>query len=125
MKIAVYNRWLSTLGGGERYSLAIASVLQEYFPVDYVSHTPVSRNVLEERFQLNLRNVRLRTVPLGSPDYLSRYTREYFLFINATQGSTLPCLAPLGVLVVYFPLPLRHPLRYRIARVLQLSLIHI
>jgi glycosyltransferase involved in cell wall biosynthesis len=56
---------------------------------------------------------------MGTPGFLSRYSREYDLFINSTQGSSLPCQAELGALVAFFPLPLEHPYRYRIGKALQ------
>ena len=43
MKVGMYNRWLTTLGGGEKYSLAIAQLLSQNHDVHVISHLPVSQ----------------------------------------------------------------------------------
>jgi len=58
MRAAIYNPYLDTLGGGERYSLAVATVLQNQgYKVDVQWRSPSIKNKLEERFGMELEGI--------------------------------------------------------------------
>lgn len=105
MRIGIYNRWLTTLGGGERLSLAIAAHLARDHAVDLVSHTPVCPQRVAARLDLNLDDVRFRAIPLLPPIELGSLASQYDLFINASNSDFVPPLAERNALLVYFPVP--------------------
>jgi glycosyltransferase involved in cell wall biosynthesis len=58
MKAAIYNPYLDTLGGGERYTMAIASTLSKNgYNVDIEWKDKSIKKKLEDRFGINLDNL--------------------------------------------------------------------
>ena len=58
MRAAIYNPYLDTLGGGERYTMAVASTLVENgFNVDVQWKDGNIKNILEARFDIFLKGV--------------------------------------------------------------------
>lgn len=102
MRIAVYNRYWPTAGGGERFAGGIAEVLSEDHPVTLLAHEPVDLGYLSERLQLDLSRVAVETIG-PAPEEISGAGARFELFINASYGSDDRCLAPHGIYVVHFP----------------------
>jgi glycosyltransferase involved in cell wall biosynthesis len=102
-RIGIYNRWLTTLGGGEKYSLTIAEYLSRFHHVEIISHKPVSRELAAERLHLDLESLHFNFIPELSVLELPQITKDYDLFINASYMDFYPCLAKLGAYIVYFP----------------------
>lgn len=67
MKAAIYNPYLDTLGGGERYSMAVATVLARAgYEVDVEWENPEIKSILEQRFGINLSTVNfVRSIDKG------------------------------------------------------------
>lgn len=103
MRIGIYNRHLATLGGGERYSLAIASLLAPANDVEVVSHSAVDPAQIAARLHLPLERVRYRVVPAQPAAELGRLSAAYDFFINASNGDFISPAAPYSALVVFFP----------------------
>jgi len=60
MKAAIINPYLDTLGGGERYTISFASVLQQNgYSVDLQWGSPLIKQKLENRFGINLKNINI------------------------------------------------------------------
>src|SRR5258706_3802924 len=58
MKAAIYNPYLDTLGGGERYTMAIATALvKKNYIVDVEWKDASIKTKLEDRFGIDLTNV--------------------------------------------------------------------
>jgi glycosyltransferase involved in cell wall biosynthesis len=58
MKAAIYNPYLDTLGGGERYSMAVAQLLvKKGYSVNLQWKDPAIKKKLEERFGIDLEGV--------------------------------------------------------------------
>src|SRR3989344_5873987 len=58
MRAAIYNPYLDTLGGGERYTMAFAKVLNELgYRVDVQWSDLKIKKQLEERFGINLKDI--------------------------------------------------------------------
>jgi glycosyltransferase involved in cell wall biosynthesis len=58
MKAAIYNPYLDTLGGGERYSMAVAKyLLNKGYVVDVEWKDQKIKGKLEDRFGINLENI--------------------------------------------------------------------
>lgn len=103
MRIGIYNRHLATLGGGERYSLAIASLLAPANDVEVVSHTPVAPQQIADRLHLPLERVRYRIVPMLPAAALTGLSAEYDFFINASNLDFVTPAAAHSAMIVYFP----------------------
>lgn len=106
-KIAIYDRYLSTVGGGERYSCKIAEVLskQNEFKVDLITDIFADLKKVSRRLNLDLSRVNLKIFPFVSEDYAVRITKKYDLFINATYLSSLPAFGQKNIYLCYFPTP--------------------
>lgn len=106
-RIAIYDRYLSTAGGGERYSCKIAEILsgQKDFEVDLITDIFVDLKEVSKRLNLDLNGINLKIFPFVSEDYAARITRKYDLFINATYLSSLPAYGHKNIYLCYFPTP--------------------
>jgi len=102
-RIGIYNRWLATLGGGEKTSLGIAEYLSRRFAVEVFSPQVVSRDLAGERLHLDLSRVQFTMIPDRSLLELPQLTHNYDLFINASHMDYFPSFAPLSALLVFFP----------------------
>ena len=84
MKVAVYNRFLQSMGGGERHSSMLAQVMaDDSHEVELVGHKDVGKEMFAE-FGLNLGKVNLRIVPERGEAQVPRLSAEYELFVNAS-----------------------------------------
>jgi len=106
MRVGLYNRWLATLGGGEKHCLAIAETLSKDHQVEVITHNPVQKALAEERLNLDLSRVAFITIPDRHSIEIAPVTANYDLFINASYMDFFPCFAKKGITLVYFPLKL-------------------
>lgn len=106
MRVGIYNRWLATLGGGEKHSLGIAEYISRKHPVTVISHKPVSKVTAARSLNLDLSRVTFSLIPNRSVEHLSSITADYDLFINASHLDFFPSVAQYSVMLVYFPAPL-------------------
>lgn len=104
MRIGIYNRWLQTMGGGERDMGAFAQVLQADHDVELLTHQPVDLAVFASRLNLSIPRVTLRLVPYD-PEYeaVIAISREYDLFINTSHLDMFVPAARRNILRVFFP----------------------
>jgi len=107
LKIAIYDRYLSTAGGGERYSCKMAEILsaQPGYEVDLVTDLYADIGEVASWLNLDLSNVNLKVFPYISDDYTKKLTEKYDLFINTTYLSALPSFAVKNIYLCYFPTP--------------------
>jgi glycosyltransferase involved in cell wall biosynthesis len=111
LKVAVYNRFLQSMGGGERHSSMLAQVLaDDGYEVDLVGHTDVGKEILADHLGLSLGKVNLRIVPDRGEPQVARLSAEYELFINASYMSRVKAQAPRNLYLCYFPTPFDHDL---------------
>jgi glycosyltransferase involved in cell wall biosynthesis len=122
LKVAIYNRFLQSMGGGERHSSMLAQVLAEAgHEVDLVAHQAVGKDLLADHLGLNLGKVDLRIVPERGEPQVARLSAEYELFVNASYMSRVKAQAPRNLYLCYFPTPFDHDLagwQRRLVRVL-------
>jgi glycosyltransferase involved in cell wall biosynthesis len=122
LKVAVYNRFLQSMGGGERHSGMLAQVLaDDGHDVDLVGHEDVGKEILADHLGLNLGKVALRVVPDRGEESVARLSGEYELFVNASYMSRVRARAAHDLYLCYFPTPADHDLagwRRRLARLL-------
>jgi glycosyltransferase involved in cell wall biosynthesis len=111
LKVAVYNRFLQSMGGGERHSSMLAQVMaDEGHEVDLVGHEDVGKEILADHLGLNLGKVSLRIVPDRGEPQVARLSAEYELFVNASYMSRVKAQAPRNLYLCYFPTPFDHDL---------------
>ena len=102
MKIAVFNRYWTTCGGGERYAGAFAEALAADHDVHLLSPTDVDWPRLEERLGLDLSRTTRRTVP-SDPSLVTGVSREYDVFVCSSFEGIESNEARRGIYVVLFP----------------------
>jgi hypothetical protein len=101
MRVAVYDRYWSTAGGGERYAGGVADVLSRSHDVTLLAHEDVDRAWLGERLALDLSATQVEVVPETAP--LERVSAGYDLLVNASYRSHGGNGARHGIYVVHFP----------------------
>ncbi len=104
MKVAVYDRYWPTGGGGEKFAAGIAAALAAEHDVALVAHDEVDTGWLGERLQLDLAGVGVDVQPEDA-GAVSHASAAYDLFVNASYRSGDPNLARHGLYVVHFPGP--------------------
>ena len=102
VKVAVYDRYWPTGGGGEKFAAGIAAALAGAHDVHLLAHGPVDRDWLGERLDLDLGGVGVDVVDdLG----VTAASEAYDLFVNASYLSWDASRARHGLYVVHFPGP--------------------
>jgi glycosyltransferase involved in cell wall biosynthesis len=102
-RVGIYNRWLATIGGGEKHSLAIAEYLSQFHNVEVISHNPVSKDLAAERLHLDLSKTAFKFIPELSILELPQITKDYDLYINSSYMDFYPSLARLSAYLIFFP----------------------
>jgi glycosyltransferase involved in cell wall biosynthesis len=105
VKVAVYNRFWATGGGGEKYAASLAQALAPVHDVHLLSYSPTDWPALEERLGLELRGVEARTIDDDGAGSLARATADYDLLVNCSWMSSEASGARHGMYVVLFPTP--------------------
>ncbi|HSH81284.1 MAG TPA: hypothetical protein VLA19_22355, partial [Herpetosiphonaceae bacterium] len=104
MRIALYNRWLHTLGGGERETAAFTQALQVDHAVDLLTHQQVDLDLFRSRLNLPLVGVRVRVLPCDAGlEHTAAASSEYDLFVNMSHGDMFVPRARHNLLRVFFP----------------------
>ena len=111
-RIAVYDRYWSTYGGGEQFAGGIASVLSERFDVDLLGPQPVDVERQKERLGLDLSRCGMRLIDTERD--VTAASADYDLLINTTFLSNAACHARRGLYVVHFPGALTSPKQVRL-----------
>lgn len=104
MRVAVYDRYWATGGGGEKFAGGIAAALAPEHEVHLVGHEPVDLTWLGERLHLDLADLALDVVD-DHPAAVARASADFDLLVNASYGSGDVNRAHRGLYVVHFPGP--------------------
>lgn len=102
MRAAVYDRFWSTGGGGERFAAGIAEALAAHHDVELLSIEPVDLGALSERLSCDLSQVQVRLIG-DDLDAVEQATVGLDLFVNASYLSADRSAATKGIYVVHFP----------------------
>jgi glycosyltransferase involved in cell wall biosynthesis len=102
MRTAVYNRYWSTGGGGEKYGGVIAEILSGDGPVHLLSHDAIDLDWLADRLHLDLSKVEARVLD-DDGESVSRASADYDLFVNVSHMSSDRAASPRSLYVVLFP----------------------
>src|SRR3990172_11931310 len=91
MKVAIYDKWLSALGGGEKVATVMAEVLaKKGHEVHLVSGFEVDKQELAEKMGVDLAKVKNVALYERSYERLLPKTKKYDLFINVSFLDHLP-----------------------------------
>ena len=85
VKVAVYDHFWSTLGGGEQFAGGIAAALRDEHDVTLIGPEPVDTARFRERLGIDLDGL-----PFYASDFvvdIARASAEFDLFINCTYQS--------------------------------------
>lgn len=121
MRVGIYNRWLATLGGGEKESLGVAEYLSRRHSVTVISHTPVPRDLAASRLNLDLSAVEFISIPDRSASAITPITAEYDFFLNASHMDFFPSLAKRSAILVFFPTPVEIQRKTNLHRLMKLA----
>jgi glycosyltransferase involved in cell wall biosynthesis len=104
LRVGIYDRWLGTLGGGERVVAAIAKAIGLDHDVDLLTHCSITSEALSHRFGTVLPRMRVIAVT-DTPDYsgIIEASACYELFVNASHLDYFQPRARRNALLVYFP----------------------
>ncbi len=102
MRIAVYDQFWATGGGGERVAGEIARAMTSRGEVDLLTHEVIDLDLLGERLRLDLSGLGQRLIAL-TPDGLETASSDYDLFVNASYMSSAPSAARHSIYYVHFP----------------------
>lgn len=116
MRIAIYDRYWATRGGGERYAGVVAEILSQDHQVELLGAEPVHLDALGDHLGLDLSRTSFRLLPPVSERKLVPLSAEYDLFFNCTYLSRLPSRAARSIYLVLFPQASWHPRIVRSAR---------
>jgi len=111
MRVAIYDRFWHSMGGGERHAGMIAQLLaRDGAEVDLLGHTAVDRDQLAGHLGLDLSRTTLRVVWDRGDEALAGLSGDYDLFVNATYLSALVPRARHAAYLCFFPTPFDHDL---------------
>jgi glycosyltransferase involved in cell wall biosynthesis len=101
VRIAVYDQYWSTLGGGEQFAGGIAAALRDHHDVTLLGPEPIDTMRFAERLGIDLDGVPLRRIDQESD--VSVFSGDYDVLVNCTYQSTAVNRARHGLYVVHFP----------------------
>lgn len=108
MKVAIYNKWLDALGGGEKVTAVMAETLKNAgHDVSILSTFDTELKVLEDKMAVNLRGVKLVALKEKSFENIAKKTKEYDLFINTSFLDVQPSQAKHSLYYIHFPSQVR------------------
>ncbi len=109
LRVGIYNSYLNTRGGAEKYMCALAERLARRHTVELVTHEPVDLRELERQFDLDLSKTGIRYV--SSPgiggqlesSWWPDVTSEYDVLLAYTHDVPFGSRARRSILVIAFP----------------------
>lgn len=102
--VAIYDRWLHTLGGGEQVAFTMAEILRDMgYDVTILTHKSVDLDQAVEKMNVNLHDISIKYIPNLLDYQLSEYTEQYHIFINNSYMDYVPNRSKFGMLSVFFP----------------------
>lgn len=108
MKIGIFDPYLDTLGGGEKYILDIANCLAQDNEVLIFWNDPKIRKKWERRFNKSLENINIRQNIFSNKNNLFKrfiQTKDYDLIIYMSDGSIPLLFGKKNILIFQFPIP--------------------
>jgi glycosyltransferase involved in cell wall biosynthesis len=101
VRVAVYDQYWSTLGGGEQFAGGIAVALRDHHDVTLIGPDAVDADRFRDRLGIDLDGLPLRRIDQESD--VAVLSGDYDVLVNCTYQSTAVNRARRGVYVVHFP----------------------
>jgi glycosyltransferase involved in cell wall biosynthesis len=101
VRIAVYDQYWSTLGGGEQFAGGIAVAFRDHHDVTLIGPEPIDLGRFRDRLGIDLAGLPLR--PIDQESDVAALSSDYDVLVNCTYQSTAVNRASRGVYVVHFP----------------------
>lgn len=108
MKIGIFDPYLVTLGGGEKYILDIANCLAQDNEVIIFWNDPLIKKEWERRFNINSENINIvKNIFSNKNNLFKRFfqTKDYDLIIYVSDGSIPLLFGKKNILIFQFPIP--------------------
>ncbi len=106
--VGIYDRWLHTLGGGERHAVSLAQTLTRLgFKVEVLTHRYTDLDQLKTKFGFSKINFKVKYLPELWDYELTPYTKKYDLFILSSFADIFSSKAKYSILSVFFPTKLK------------------
>jgi hypothetical protein len=100
-RVAIYNLYWGTLGGGEVVSGAFARALTSNFDVTLLGPEPPDVEMFMQRLGIDLSRCEWKKV--DSDHEASQISRGFDIFVNCTYLSSAVNMSPVGLYYVHFP----------------------
>ncbi len=111
LRVGIYDKWLNSMGGGEKVATVMAEVLSKAgHKVDIISNFDCDMGQLESKMGVDLSRVNTVVWYERSYSILSPKTKKYDLFINVSFLDHLPSLAKKSIYYILFPTPMKNSL---------------
>ena len=122
--LAIYDHCLHLIGGGQKYGLTVASILQDRFDITILSNKEVTRQNILEWYNLDLSGCQIKVIKIPfyeklktahidpirvtekmkNPFHLiSLESAKYDLFINNSMLEMVYPLSGISAMIVHFP----------------------
>ena len=108
MKIGIFDPYLDTLGGGEKYILDIANSLVQDNKVLIFWDNPLIKKEWEKRFNVSSENISVvKNIFSNKNNLFTRFlqTKDYDLIIYVSDGSIPFLFGKKNILIFQFPVP--------------------
>ena len=108
MKIGIFDPYLDTLGGGEKYILDIATCLEKDNEVFIFWNDPLIKNKWQKRFNISSENINIaKNIFSNKNNLFKRFiqTKDYDLIIYMSDGSIPLLFGKKNILIFQFPIP--------------------
>jgi glycosyltransferase involved in cell wall biosynthesis len=102
VRVGVYDRYWTTMGGGEQFAGGIVSALARRFEVSMIGPEVIDSEQLSERLSVDVSEASF-TLVADSDAAVSRASADVDLFVNCTYLSPVVNLARHGLYVTHFP----------------------
>ena len=90
MRVVIHDPYLDTLGGGEKYVLAVASYfLKKKCSVDIIFNQKIEKSLLVERFRLPIKKINIVNIDINKLSIIGKYLffRKYDYSFIVSDGS--------------------------------------
>ena len=104
MKILIYNKYMSTMGGGEKHIGAVAEHLSYKHDVTILTDNAFDLDMFKNRLNIDLSRTNVIIDNIKNNIDVSRLSYKFDLFINSTYQSTVHGFAKRNILFMFFPI---------------------
>ncbi len=116
MKILIYNKYMSTMGGGEKHIGAVMEYLSKNNDVTILTDKEFDKELFKSRLNIDLSKTTVIVKKTNNNWEVSKISYNYDLFINSTYQSTAIGCAKKNISFLFFPINLhsRVNVKYKI-----------